>query len=165
MPATITISGAEIRQVFQQRRFASASRFGELAHKANYLAAIVESRWEQLPAPTQELFAVFARHLIEPPQGIKQRFLDFLGRFHLAVVLFGMAIQGETHSFVACHNAFDRLVSAILNAVERENKAYQQALSEALEGAFSEWETTEAMTAEEACERIRQISERALTEL
>lgn len=165
MPATITISAAEIRLVFQQRRFASASRFGELAHKANYLGAIIESRWEQLPAPTQELFAVFARDLIEPPQGIKQRFLDFLGRFHLAVVLFGMAIQGQIDSFVACHNAFDRLVSAILNAVERENKAYQQALSEALEETFSELATIEAMTAEEACERIRQISERALTEL
>lgn len=165
MPATIAISAAEIRQVFQQRRFASASRFGELARKANYLAAIVESRWEQLPAPTQELFAVFARDLIEPPRGIKQRFLDFLGRFHLAVILFWMTIQGETDSFVACHNAFDRLVSAVLNAVERENKAYQQALSEALEEAFSEWETAEAMTAEEACERIRQISEGALTEL
>ena len=41
-----------------------------------------------------------------------------------------MAIQGQIDSFVACHNAFDRLVSAILNVVEREDKAYQQALSE-----------------------------------
>lgn len=102
---------------------------------------------------------------MNPPQGIKQSFLKFLERFHLAVVLFWMAIQDQIDSFVAYNNAFDRLVSAILNAVERENNAYQQALSEALEEAFSEWETTKAMTAEEACERIRQISERVLTEL
>lgn len=165
MSATITISQNEIRQVFQQRAFAGASRFGELAQKANYLAAIIENRWEKIPLETQELIKVFAYAFIEPPQGIKQRFLDLLGRFHLAVVLFGMAIQGETDSFVAYNNAFDRLVSAVLNAVEREDNACQQALSEALEGAFAGWETTSAMTAEEACERIRQISERALTEL
>lgn len=51
------------------------------------------------------------------------------------------------------------------NTTEREDIAYEQALSEALEETFSEWETIEAMTAEEACERIRAISYQALEEL
>ena len=45
---------------------------------------------------------------------------------------------------------------------ELENIAYEQALSEALEETFAEWETIEAMTAEEACEHIRAISYQAL---
>ncbi|MEG5038745.1 MULTISPECIES: hypothetical protein [unclassified Microcoleus] len=44
----------------------------------------------------------------------------------------------------------------------RENIAYEQALSEALEETFAEWETTEAMTAAEACKRLRVISYQAL---
>ncbi|MEG5000010.1 hypothetical protein [Microcoleus sp. B4-D4] len=44
----------------------------------------------------------------------------------------------------------------------RENIAYEQALSEALEETFAEWETSEAMTAEEACKRLRVISDQAL---
>ncbi|MEG4987126.1 hypothetical protein QUB08_15350 [Microcoleus sp. BR0-C5] len=44
----------------------------------------------------------------------------------------------------------------------RENIAYEQALSEALEETFAEWETSEAMTAEEACKRLRVISAQAL---
>ncbi|MGB7891869.1 MAG: hypothetical protein WCF82_08210 [Microcoleus sp.] len=44
----------------------------------------------------------------------------------------------------------------------RENSAYEQALSEALEETFAEWETSKAMTAEEACKRIRVISYQAL---
>lgn len=67
MSATITISQSEIRQVFEQRAFANASRFEELAQKANFLAAIIENRWEIIPLETQELIKVFAYALIEPP--------------------------------------------------------------------------------------------------
>ncbi len=48
------------------------------------------------------------------------------------------------------------------NTTERENIDYEKALSEALEETFAEWETSEAMTAEEACKRIRVISDQAL---
>lgn len=44
----------------------------------------------------------------------------------------------------------------------RANIAYEQALSEALQETFAEWETSEAMTAEEACKLIRVISDQAL---
>ncbi len=48
------------------------------------------------------------------------------------------------------------------NTTEREDIAYEKALSEALEETFAEWETSEAMTAEEVCKRIRVISDQAL---
>ena len=49
-----------------------------------------------------------------------------------------MVLQGERDAFVAYASASDRLVKAIIGASERENIAYQEALSEAVEGALAE---------------------------
>ena len=161
MSASITISPSEIRQIFEPRT-SSASRFWELAQKANNLAVIIEGRWDQIPAETQELLKIFAYAVIEPPQGIKGLFIELLGRFYLAFSLFSIAIKGEQDAFIAYAGAFKRLLNAILSGIEREDIAYEKALSEALEETFAGWETSEAMTAEEACERIRAISYQAL---
>ena len=164
MSATITISPSEIRQIFQPRT-SSASRFWELAQKANNLAVIIEDRWEKIPAKTQELLKVFAYAFIEPPQGIKERLLKFVGLFSWAIALPWIVLKGELDSFVAYINAFNRLINAILSGVEREDIAYQEALSEALEEAFTDWGNSRDMGAEEACERLRQISDQAFNEL
>ena len=164
MSATITISPSEIRQIFQPRT-SSASKFWELAQKANNLAVIIESRWEKIPPDTRELLKIFAYALIEPPQGIKGIFIKYLRRFSLAIILPWIVLKGELDSFLTYNNAFNRLVNAILSGVERENWAYQKALSEALEEAFTDWENSKDMSAEEACERLRQISDQAVSEL
>jgi hypothetical protein len=164
MSATITISPSEIRQIFEPRT-SSASRFWELAQKANNLAVIIDARWEQIPAETRDILKIFAYAVIEPPQGIKGILIDFLGRFSLAFSLFSIAIKGEQDAFIAYAGAFQRLLNAILSGIEREDIAYEKALSEALEETFAGWETSEAMTAQEACERIRAISYQALEEL
>jgi hypothetical protein len=112
MSATITISPSEIRQIFQPRT-SSASRFWELAQKANNLAVIIDARWDQIPPETRELLKIFAYALIEPPQGIKGVFIEFLRRFSLAIALPWIVLKGELDSFVAYNNAFNRLVNAI----------------------------------------------------
>lgn len=161
MSATITISPSEIRQIFQPRT-SSASRFWELAEKANNLAVIIEDRWEKIPAETQELLKAFVYAFIEPPQGIKEKLLKFVGLFSWAIALPWIVLKGELDSFVAYINSFNRLINAILSGVEREDSAYQKALSEALEETFVGLETSDAMTAEEVCEQIRAISYQAL---
>jgi hypothetical protein len=161
MSATITISPSEIRQIFQPRT-SSGSKFLELAQKANNLAVIIDAHWEQIPPETRELLKIFAYALIEPDQGIKGFFITFVRRFSLGIILPWIVLKGEFDSYVVYKNALDRLVNAILSGVEREDIAYQKALSEALEQTLAELETIEAMTAEEACERIRAISYQAL---
>jgi hypothetical protein len=161
MSATITISPIEIRQIFQPRT-SSASRFWELAEKANNLAVIIDARWDQIPLETRELLKIFAYAVIEPPQEIKGIFVYYLGRCLWNFSLFLMELKGEKKSVVAYNGAFKRLLNAILSGIEREDIAYEKALSEALEETFAGWETSEAMTAEEACERIRAISYQAL---
>jgi len=161
MSATITISSSEIRQIFQPRT-SSASRFWELAQKANNLAVIIDARWDQIPPETRELLKIFAYAVIEPPQGIKGIFLDFLRRFYLAFTLFLIVLKGEKDSLFVYLEAFQCLLNAILRGIEWEDIAYDKALSEALEETFAGWETSEAMTAEDACERIRAISYKAI---
>lgn len=161
MSATITISSSEIRQIFQ-RRTSSTSEILELAQKANTFAVIIEARWDQIPAETRESLKIFAYAVTEPPQGIKDIFLDFFSRLSLAFALFLIVLKGEKNSLIAYIGAFERLINAILSGIEREDIAYQKALSEALEETFAGLETSEAMTAEEACERIRTISNQAL---
>lgn len=161
MSATITISSSEIRQIFQPRT-SSASRFWELAQKANKLAVIIEARWDQIPAETRELLKIFAYAVIEPPQGIKGVFVYYLGRFCWEFSLFLIRLKGEKNSVIAYNIAFERLINAILSGIEQEDIAYQKALSEALEETFAGLETSSAMTAKEACERIRAISYQAL---
>lgn len=162
MSATITISHSEIMQIFQPRTF-SDSRFWELAQKTNNLAVIIESRWEKIPAETRELLKLFAYAFIEHPQGIKERFIKLLSIIYLAIALPWLALQGKIDGLVAYKNALNKLVNTILREVEREDKAYQQTLSEALEEAFTEWQNTKSMSAEEACQRIREISYRAVS--
>ncbi|MFB2895896.1 hypothetical protein ACE1CI_23550 [Aerosakkonemataceae cyanobacterium BLCC-F50] len=68
-------------------------------------------------------------------------------------------------AFIAYFSNSKRLINAILGKVEQEDFAYQKALSEAIEEGFSNSENRKSMTAEEACERIRGISDRVIREL
>ncbi|NJK75730.1 MAG: hypothetical protein HC849_20390 [Oscillatoriales cyanobacterium RU_3_3] len=163
MSAT-TINHSEIRPIFQPRTF-SASKFWELAQKANNLTVIIESRWEKIPDKTQELLKFFAYNFIDPSQGIKQRLLEYLGILYLAIVLAWLTVQGKIDCFLSYKNALNKLVNAILREVEREDEAYQQTLSEAIEEAFTDWQNTKSMSAEEACQRIKEISYQAVSEL
>jgi hypothetical protein len=158
--ATITISPDEIRQIFQPRT-SNSSRLWELAQKANALAVTVEERWEELPAQKQQLLTTFVYEVIEPPEGIQAMFRALTNRLYLAWIV----LKGEQDAFIAYSGAFQRLINAILGRIERENIAYQKALSEVLEEAVLDLEASKAMTAEEACERIRRISDQALKEL
>ncbi len=162
--ATIAISANEIRQIFQPRT-SKSSHLWELAQKAHALAVTVEEDWQGLTPERRELLTTFACAVIDPPKGIKGFFRTFINRFYSALVLAWIVLKGEQDAFIAYATAFQRLVNAILGAIEREDTGYQKALSEALEGSFADWESSEAMTAEEACERLRQISDQALREL
>ena len=105
MSARITISPSEIRQIFQPRT-SSASRFWELAQKANNIAVIIEALWDRIPRETRELLKIFACAVIEPPQGIKGVFIELLGRFYLAFSLFSITIKGEQDAFIAYAGGF-----------------------------------------------------------
>lgn len=122
----------------------------------------VENSWENLPPKKQELLRDFAYMTLEEPEDFKSVFIKQISRLFSAFILVRIVLKGELNAFLACANAFQRLVNAIFSAIERENLAYQNALSEAIENAIINAENDKAMTAEEACERIRQISNQAL---
>ncbi len=165
MSATITISTKEIKQIFQQRqRTSDPSELWRLAEKANTLAVVVEDSWENLPPKKQELLRDFAYMTLEEPEDFKTVFIKQISRLFSALILAMIVIKGELNAFLAYAIAVERLVNAILSAIERENIDYQNALSEAIENAIINAENDKAMTAEEACERIREISNQAMQE-
>lgn len=161
MSATIAVTTNEIREIFQGPT-ASPSRLWELAKKINTLAITVENSWDKLPSQKRDLMTAFAYSAIEPSSGIKDAFVVFIRRLFLALVLVVIVFQGEENAFIAYANALQRLVNAILSAIERENKAYQKALLTAVEETLNNRENSKAMTAEEACERIRILSDKVL---
>lgn len=164
MFATITNNPSEIRQIFQPST-SNSSRLWELAQKANELALMVEECWEKFSEQERELLINFAYAVIEPPKGILDTIGEFVSRFLLALVLATIAIKGEQDAFIAYSSNSKRLINAILGKVEQEDLAYQKSLTEAIEEAFSNSENRKSMTAEEACERIRGISDRVIREL
>ena len=163
MSATITISTKEIKQIFQQRT-SDPSELWKLAEKGNILAVTVENSWDKLPVKKQELLRYFAYMTLEDSEDFKSVFIKQISRLFSALILVRIVLKGELNAFLACANAFQRLVNAILSAIERENLAYEKALSEAIENAIIDAENDKAMTAGEACERIREISNKALEE-
>lgn len=164
MSATIAINPSEIREIYPLR-ISNASRLWELAQKTNELAIIVEAHWEKITPETKQLLTSFAYTVIEPPKGIKGIFFDWSSRFSFALALPWIAFKRDQYALIAYYSAFPRLVNAIFSAIERKDTAYQQALSNAIEEAFTGGETREAMTVEDACQRIKQISEQAFREL
>ncbi|MDY6803384.1 MAG: hypothetical protein SXA11_06205 [Cyanobacteriota bacterium] len=161
MSATTTISTKEIKQIFQQRT-SDPSELWRLAEKANTLAVVVENYWENLPPKKQELLTAFAYIDFEQPKGINRILLDSIKTLFAAWIVAWIVIKGELNAFITYRNALERLVNAILSAIERENLAYQKALSKAIENAIISSENNKAMTAEEACERLRELSNQAL---
>ncbi|NER37580.1 MAG: hypothetical protein F6J93_27060 [Oscillatoria sp. SIO1A7] len=154
-------SPSEIRQIFQrspskasrlwqlaeranglaaifQRSPSKASRLWQLAERANGLAATVEERWGELSEERREWLADFAYEAIDPPSDMGSKLQAFLNCCYGAWVI----LQGEQDAVVAYASAFDRLVDAIILA--------------------SELDSYKTMTAEEACEWIRETSARAI---
>jgi hypothetical protein len=164
MSTAIAISPTEIREIFQPRT-ANSLRLWDIAQKANALAVEVEDRWEEFPADKRKLLTTFAYAVIEPPQGIKGKFLDFVDRLSVVWTIGAIVLKREFNAFVFYAEAYQRLLNSILSAIEREDEDYQKALSEALEETFANVGNSKAMTAEEASERIRQISDRAFKDL
>ena len=130
-------SPSEIRQIFQPRSL-KASRPWELAERANGLATTVEENWAYLSEEQRELLADFAYEAIDPPSDMRSKLQAFLSCCYGA----WMILQGERDAFVAYASAIDRLTNAIVLA--------------------SELDSYKTMTAEEACEWIREISHRAI---
>lgn len=159
--ASITISPREIKRLSAPDA-AEPSELREMAQNAEMLAAGVEDLWTELPPKLREALTALAYETTEPPEGIASRYRAAIrgGLWYARIRL-----KGEQEAFFDYVVAHRRLTNAILGAIERDNLAYQQALSEAVEGAFSELERSEALTPEETREQLRRLSNEALREL
>jgi hypothetical protein len=162
--ASITIDPREIMR-FTAPDTAEPSELREMAQKMEVAAARVEYMWSEAPPPPKlrEALVAFAYSAVEPPpKSIAGRYATAIrgGLWYARIKL-----KGEQEAFFDYVVARRRLTNTILAAIERENPAYQKALSEAVEGAFSDLEQGKALTAEDTLDQLSQLSDEALKEL
>lgn len=154
MNDTFTIDLKKIERPSPQTSDALILR--RLTQKLDRATAKVEKHWEELSSEEREAYTHFAYVVIEHPDEEQNKVRRLLDRSRSAWNLFLIALKGEQEAYVEYKVAGRRLVEVILDAVERENLAYQETLTETLEAELSEF-TGESMTVEEARERRRQL--------
>lgn len=158
--ASITINPIEIRR-FSTPDNAEPSELRELADRMEVLAAGVEDLWHEMPPKLREAFVALAYFDVEPSQGIAKYKAALRGGLWYARI----KLKGEQDALFDFGIARRSLTNAVLGAIEHENDAYQQALSGAVEGAFSDLERSQALGPEETLDQLRQLSDEALRQL
>lgn len=158
--ASITINPKELRR-FSAPDNAEPSELRELADKMEKLAVGVEELWDEMPPKMREALAALAYFDAQPPKGIAKYKAAVRGGLWYARI----KLKGDQDALFDFGIARHRLTNAIMGAIERDNPAYQQALSEVVEGAFSDLERSEALGSEETLDQLRQLSDEALREL
>jgi hypothetical protein len=141
---------------------AEPSELREMTQFAEFIASAVEDMWDELPPRMREALASVAYSTVDPPEGFVQRYSAALrgGLLYARVRL-----KGEQEAFYDYLIAHHLMTNAILGAIERDNPAYQQALSEAVEEAFSDLDRGEELTSEDTLEQLRKLSDEAVREL
>lgn len=136
------------------------SRLEELARLAERLAIKAENAWDELPIETREAFASFAYGAIQGPKGT----LSNLRLFWWRVKLGYNVARGreEMHAVTEYIDSVQRLINAVLGAIEREDECRQEVLATAVDQALGKQGRGEILTAEETCEWLKSVSRRAL---
>lgn len=142
-------------------RTSDASRLRRYARSLDAATAKVESRWGELSPEERTAYAELAQTIIEPPESKEGKMRSFVRRSRLAWNLSLIALKGGEEAYIEYRVAFRRFVETVLDAIEYEDPAYQEALAEALEEGLS-GETGEPMTVEEARERRRRLRHQVL---
>jgi hypothetical protein len=142
-------------------------RYVKLAQTANGLSSIVENRWEEIPDDHRILLADLAYTLVGEKDGdgtsknIKSIFAHLATFLRVSYAIFSGEFE-ELRFFCA---SLDRLSDSILSKIESEAQDYNNSLSQSLKQTFEDIKSTESMTAEEACGRIRTLSNQVLSEI
>lgn len=135
----------------------SPSRLSEYTRWAERMALQVERRWQAMPTEKREILTAFAYQMSQSPKGFVGHWSRFMGRARLAYIL----LKGEEEVLREFLNAAGHLVSAVVDAIERENPDYDRAIKHAVEEAL-EQPGKQRMTTKEAGEWTGEIFDRAV---
>lgn len=113
----------------------------ESARLAERLAVRVENEWEDLSPESRELLTAFAYDAIRERRGVGERLRLTWYRLKLAYTL--IRGQEEMHAVIEHEDSMQRLIDAILLAIEDEDEAYQERVTTVLKRAISKPEMSE----------------------
>lgn len=155
MDSTFTIDLKGIERPSPRTSDASALR--ELTQQVNRATLKVERYWGELPVEERDAYLHFAYAVTEFRNEEPHRLRSLFERSIAGFNLFLITLKGEQEAFVEYAVAMQRFVEAVLDAIEHENDAYQEAVTETLQEEELPGGAEEAMTLEEARERRRQL--------
>ncbi len=128
---------------------ANPSVYFAYAKLAEYVADAAENRWDQTDERIRHAARLLAGLTFNRPKWWDWRYLR-------SVLSLSRAYRQDPDAVAAYLNQVRRARNSVLEAIERENPDYQQAVTEALREAVS-LEKRESMTAGQASEWIRSI--------
>ncbi len=136
-----------------------AGKAAEIAQRTrfvNNLAFEVKSSWKKIPPTTRDELAKLA--YMDPSQTPSMGLFERVRRFRNGLRL-SRVLRKDPEVIREFLNAINQLNQAVLDAIERENPEYQEALAEAVEEALSDT-NRRAMDAEQARERNQELFDR-----
>lgn len=145
-------------------RSSQPSEIVELTQVANRMRAVAEEMWDDLPPDAKAVLATVAYQWINGGRAAN-RLQKVWKRLRMAIRTGYIVFVGRQSELVAYCTALNDLADVILTQIELDDPGYTETLNKAVDDAFSEMETTKAMTVGEARERIRHLSDQILDEL
>lgn len=141
MSLSLKITPKEVHRL-SSARDASPSRLLEDARLAERMAVRVENQWENLSPEGRKLLTAFAYDAIRERKSARERLRLKWHRLKLAYTL--LRGQEEMHAVTEYVDSMQRLIDAILLAIEDESEAYQEKITTVLERAISKPEMGES---------------------
>ncbi|CAC5345376.1 hypothetical protein NO758_01375 [Planktothrix agardhii] len=137
------------------------SKFILVGKKLHRLAKTIQKEWHNFEEEDKDLLIKLAYDLIEPNNSI-WKFPQQVWSF---VYLLIIKITGQEREFLFCVDAIDGLVDTILDAIEQENKSYQEVLSDTLKEVRDNPEIGEFVDAKQGSQWLRDLSDKAFREI
>lgn len=140
MSLSLKLTPKEVHQLTSPRD-ASPSRLAKSARLAERLAVKVENDWENLSPEARELLVALAYDATREQRSVGERLKLKWHRLKLALTL--VRGQEEMHTVSEYVESMQRLIDAILLAIENEDEAYQENVAKVLKHAISKPEISE----------------------
>lgn len=122
---------------------------------------MVEKGWDKLSEEEREAFSDLAYSVIEPSNSIRFNFPTLIFRFQMAIDI----LRGQQETILEAALSVQRLVDAILNAIEQENPEYQKHIAESVEEVLSNPQAGSIVPSGGTRDWLRHLSDQALSEV
>lgn len=138
------------------------SKFDVLTRELHQKSEVVRYRWDTLRGDQKEAFRQFANKLTDSKIVLPISIFDKLSA---RISLLRIFLLGHGEAFLRCVDALDQLIDNVLDAMEREEHTYQEALSDTINSVPNVSSDSQALDVETGSGWLQQLSAQELEEV